>query len=162
MLRTSSHPNHPNATKFRPSSPTVRFRPSSPTAKTFFSRSQSSIYEHLPEDAAIAAHPTFQDPCGSWENAEQTLTSAFFFVWAVGVILLGGWHVADHFSVSVGYLQVAVAILAATCAFCHINRKRRGLLALDLHPDTSIHAPAATASLPRGWAPSREAHGVIA
>jgi hypothetical protein len=127
----------------------VRFRPSSPTAKTYFSRSQSSIYEHLPEDAAIAAHPTFQHPCGSWENAEQTPTSAFFFVWAVGVILLAGWHVADHFSVSVGYLQVAVAVLAATCALCHINCKRRGLLALGLHPDTSIHAPAAAASWPR-------------
>ena len=154
VLRTSSSST---ATKLRPSSPT-RARI---LLKRESSKSQSCIYEHLPEDAAIADHPTFQHPCGSWENAEKTLTSAFFLVWAVGVILLGGWHVSNQLSASIGgCILVAVAVLAPTCAFCHINRKRRGTLALDLHPDTSIHAPAAVASLPRGKAPLREAHGV--
>ncbi|KAJ1482001.1 hypothetical protein T484DRAFT_1805346 [Baffinella frigidus] len=88
---------------------------------THFTRSQSSAvsthggYEHLPEDAASANHRTVEDCMRDWENAEQKITSAFFLVWAVGVTLLGVWHVASQFSASVAHLQVAVAVLAATC-----------------------------------------------
>ncbi|KAJ1464869.1 hypothetical protein T484DRAFT_1989508, partial [Baffinella frigidus] len=61
-----------------------------------------------------------------WEQAEQSVTSAFFKVWAVAIVLLGGWHVATQLSASVTHLQVAGAVLAASCtqvAFSRMNRQ---------------------------------------
>jgi hypothetical protein len=73
-----------------------------PTPATLVSRRHSSAAceqgdEHLPRVAAIAEHRTFEDRMRDWEKAEQTLTSAFFLIWAMGVTLLGGWHVATQF-----------------------------------------------------------------
>ena len=95
------------------------------------SRSQSAAasiqrYAHLPEDAAITDHRTVEElRMLDWEKADQSITSACFIMWAVGVVLLGGWHVASQLSANVA--QVAVAVLAATCtpvAFSRINRQR--------------------------------------
>jgi len=91
-----------------------------PTAATLVSLRQSSasctqVYAHMPGDVSISNHRTVEDRIMEWEKAEQRLTSAFFLVWAVGVTLLGGWHVASQFSASVAHLQVVVAVLAATC-----------------------------------------------
>ncbi|KAJ1468110.1 hypothetical protein T484DRAFT_1985023 [Baffinella frigidus] len=105
-----------------------------PTASDLCARAQSAAasthgYERLPEDAATINHRTVQDlrdSQGQWDKAEETLISAFFLVWAVGVIALGGWHVANQLSASVGHLQVAAAVLAATCTpvvFLRINRQ---------------------------------------
>ena len=49
------------------------------------------------EDAAITSYRTAEDRILDWESAEQRLTSACFLMWAVGVTLLGWWHVANHF-----------------------------------------------------------------
>mmetsp|Transcript_68017 Transcript_68017/g.162433 ORF Transcript_68017/g.162433 Transcript_68017/m.162433 type:complete len:178 (+) Transcript_68017:83-616(+) len=111
-----------------------------PIATTLFSRTQSSAerneaYDYLPEGVATANRRTVEDRMRDWDNAEQTLTSAFFFVWAVGVISLGGWHVVSQFSPN---LQVAVTCISLV-AFARISRKGRGALAL--HPDTNIHTP---------------------
>ena len=101
-----------------------------PPAPTLFSRSQSAAastqrYEHLPEDASITNHRTVEElRMLDWEKADQTITSACFLMWAVSVVLLGGWHVASQLSANVA--QVAVAVLAATCtpvAFSRINRQ---------------------------------------
>jgi len=92
-------------------------------------RSQSAAasiqgYTSLQEDPAIINHRTVEDlRARKWEKAEQKITSAFFLVWAASVVLLGGWHVANQLSASV--VQVAVAVLTASCApvaFSRINR----------------------------------------
>jgi uncharacterized membrane protein YiaA len=72
---------------------------------------------------------------GDWEKAEQRVTSAFFIVWAVGVVLLGVWHLANQFSESVVYFQVAVAFLAAASAIVCINRRK---MSEDLHAATGF------------------------
>ena len=73
-----------------------------PTAAALVSRCQSSAaytpgYRHLPEDAATANHCTVKVRIIEWENAEQRLTSVFFLMWAMGVTLLGWWHVVNQF-----------------------------------------------------------------
>ena len=111
-----------------------------PTAAPLFSRCQTSAAcaqgsQHLPEDAAIANHRTVEDIMRDWDNAEQRLTSAFFLMWALGVMLLGGWHVANHFSESVAHLHVVVAVLAATCTPVAFSRiKSQG-------SDTQVYEP---------------------
>jgi len=112
-----------------------------PTVSEFWSRSQSALasthdYPRLWEDAAegygknplesaITNHRRVEDlRARKWEKADQNVTSAFFLVWAVGVALLGGWHAANQLSASV--VQVAVAVLTASCApmvFSRMNRQ---------------------------------------
>jgi len=101
-----------------------------PPAPTPCPRSQSAAastqeYPRLQEDAAITNHRTVEDlRARKWDKAEQKLTNAFFLVWAAGVVLLGGWHVANLLSASV--LQVTVAVLTASCipvAISRVNRK---------------------------------------
>ena len=101
-----------------------------PTAPTPCPRSQSAAastheYPRLPEDAAITNHRTVDYlRTQEWEQGEKTITSAFFLVWAVSVVLLGGWHAANLLSASV--VHVTVAVVAASCipvAISRINRQ---------------------------------------
>ena len=100
-----------------------------PAVSSPWSRSQSAAasthdYPRLQEDATITNHRTVEDlRARKWEKAEQKVTNAFFLVWAVSVVLLGGWHVVNQLSASV--VQVAVAVLAATTpvAYLRINRQ---------------------------------------
>ena len=105
-----------------------------PATSSPWPRSQSASanmqeYPRLQEDEAIINHRTVEDlRARKWEKAEQKITSAFFFVWAAGVVLLGGWHVASQLSANVA--QVAVAVLAATCtpaAYFRARSKRQPL-----------------------------------
>jgi hypothetical protein len=156
-----------------------------PTDTTLFSRTKSSAattqrYKNLQEDAAVSAassavdYRTLEDRMRDWDHAEQRLTSVLFLMWAVGVTLLGGWHLANHLSASVAILQVtlrvAVAILAATSALVAFSRTLAPTIVATRHPEPSAqdaqhsllrgnNAPA-SAWLPRGKVPSREAHGV--
>jgi hypothetical protein len=100
-----------------------------PSFSRTWSRSQSAAastheYPRLPEDATITNHRTVEDlRARQWDFNEQKMTSAFFLVWAVGVVLLGGWHVANQLSACM--VQVAVAALAATSAPVAYLRHRR-------------------------------------
>jgi len=118
---------HSNAALRTRSMPQFVKQPPSPTR---YARSQSTAaskqrYPRLPEDAAITNHRNAEYlRTREWEQGEKTITSAFFLVWAVSVVLLGGWHVASQLSANVA--QVAVAVLAATCtpvAYSRINRQ---------------------------------------
>jgi hypothetical protein len=110
----------------------VQWLVTQPTARKLCSRSQSAAantqsYTRLQEDQAIINHRTVEDlRTRNWEQAEATLTSAFFLMWALSVVLLGGWNLANQLSASVVHFKVAAAVLAATCtpvAFSRINRQ---------------------------------------
>ncbi|KAJ1466501.1 hypothetical protein T484DRAFT_2027691 [Baffinella frigidus] len=94
-----SHPARPDATRHsnaprphrgssQPTATTLRTS-SHLTATKLFSRSQSAVpYTH----GYTRLHEDEDRRTRDWENAEKTLTSAFFLAWAASVILLGGWH----------------------------------------------------------------------
>ncbi|KAJ1468465.1 hypothetical protein T484DRAFT_3629712 [Baffinella frigidus] len=94
------------------------------TTASHLSRSWSAAastqgYERLPEDADIIKHRSVEDlrdPQAQWDKAEETLISAFFLVWAVGVVALSCWHMVNQLSANTAHLQVAVAVVAATCS----------------------------------------------
>jgi hypothetical protein len=118
---------HSNAALRTHSIPQFVKRPPAPTrgARSQSAAASTQRYPRLQEDAAIANHHNVEYlRTREWEQGEQMITSAFFLVWAVSVVLLGGWHVASQLSANVA--QVAVAVLAATCtpvAFSRINRQ---------------------------------------
>ncbi|KAJ1471985.1 hypothetical protein T484DRAFT_1842061 [Baffinella frigidus] len=108
-----------------------------PSARNLCLRTQSAAassqgYTRLHEDAAIINHRAVEDlRTRKWENAESTITSAFFLLWAMCTTLA----VANQLLASVVHLQVAVAVLAATCTlvvFSRINRQAPGVVRAEM------------------------------
>jgi hypothetical protein len=72
--------------------------PTSRTLTRASSRSQSAdaCIQGYDKPLAMTRHHTVDDFW--WVQAEESLTSGFFLMWAVCVVLLGGWHLGGWLS----------------------------------------------------------------
>jgi hypothetical protein len=72
--------------------------PASPTLTRLSSRSRSTdaCIQGYDQPAAITCHQVVDDLW--WAQAEESLTSGLFLMWAVCVVLLGGWHLGGWLS----------------------------------------------------------------